>query len=280
MSVPSCTATAPGAARQPPTTTPVRGDGESGILRFPYGGWGQCKASALPSARFLLPGAAPQPGGCPTFAALLAWHQTPVCGQDPVHTAQSCHRPHHGRGECAQCWGWEGRLHPASPPPDPLPSQVNRTFQELAALRDTAGAALELGAHIRAVLNGSQELRALRVCAQSGGCMEPPPEPGGFIALMLGRSCCLHQARHRSWMGSSMAPPSRCWHSCWPGQQGPAGSRHWMKQSGRWVLCHSSWDASAWTRSRRWAARSSWWPVPWSCWRRGSSGLLWSSSPP
>lgn len=71
--------------------------------QVPSGGWGQCKASALPSARFLLPGAAPQPGGCPTFAALLAWHQTPVCGQDPVHTVQSCHRPHHGRGECAQC---------------------------------------------------------------------------------------------------------------------------------------------------------------------------------
>ncbi|OXB70511.1 UNVERIFIED_CONTAM: hypothetical protein H355_016817, partial [Colinus virginianus] len=36
---------------------------------------------------------------------------------------------------------------------------VNRTFQELAALRDTAAAALELGAHVRAVLNSSQELR-------------------------------------------------------------------------------------------------------------------------
>lgn len=66
-----------------------------------------------------------------------------------------------------------GGLQPHFPPSDPLPVQVNRTFQELAALRDTAGAALELGAQIRAILNGSQELRALRVCAQSGGCVGP-----------------------------------------------------------------------------------------------------------
>lgn len=64
--------------------------------QVPLWGWGQCKASALPPARSLLPGAAPQPGGCPTLTALLAWHQTPVHGQDPVHTSQSRHRPRHG----------------------------------------------------------------------------------------------------------------------------------------------------------------------------------------
>uniref|UniRef100_A0A8V1AE68 P-type phospholipid transporter n=2 Tax=Gallus gallus TaxID=9031 RepID=A0A8V1AE68_CHICK len=51
---------------------------------------------------------------------------------------------------------------PPSPATDRVMAEVNRTFQELAALRDTAGAALELGAQIRAILNGSQELRALR----------------------------------------------------------------------------------------------------------------------
>uniref|UniRef100_A0A669Q6A4 P-type phospholipid transporter n=1 Tax=Phasianus colchicus TaxID=9054 RepID=A0A669Q6A4_PHACC len=51
---------------------------------------------------------------------------------------------------------------PPSPATDRVMAEVNRTFQELAALRDTAGAALELGSHIRAILNGSQELRALR----------------------------------------------------------------------------------------------------------------------
>ncbi|OXB61593.1 hypothetical protein ASZ78_006281 [Callipepla squamata] len=48
---------------------------------------------------------------------------------------------------------------PPGPATDRIMAEVNRTFQELAALRDTAAAALELGAHVRAVLNSSQELR-------------------------------------------------------------------------------------------------------------------------
>ncbi|POI21018.1 hypothetical protein CIB84_015236 [Bambusicola thoracicus] len=51
---------------------------------------------------------------------------------------------------------------PPSPATDRVMAEVNRTFRELAALGDTAGAALELGAHIRAILNGSRELRVLQ----------------------------------------------------------------------------------------------------------------------
>lgn len=82
-----------------------------------------------------------------------------------------------------------GGLQPHFPPSDPLPVQVNRTFQELAALRDTAGAALELGAQIRAILNSSQELRALRVRAQSGGCVGPGGATWGHLQ---GQGVVLH----------------------------------------------------------------------------------------
>lgn len=82
-----------------------------------------------------------------------------------------------------------GGLQPHFPPSDPLPVQVNRTFQELAALRDTAGAALELGAQIRAILNGSQELRALRVRTQSRGCVGPGGATWGHLQ---GQGVVLH----------------------------------------------------------------------------------------
>lgn len=58
---------------------------------------------------------------------------------------------------------------PARPPLTPCPVQVNRTFQELAALRDAAGAWQELGPQIRAFLNSSLELQVLRVRTQKAG---------------------------------------------------------------------------------------------------------------
>ena len=98
-----------------------------------------------------------------------------------------------------------GGCNPTSPPSDPLLVQVNRTFQELAALRDTAGAALELGAQIRAILNGSQELRALRVRAQSGGCVGP----GGALLFPADASCsCRSFAAGLSWEDAAVASRS------------------------------------------------------------------------
>lgn len=52
--------------------------------------------------------------------------------------------------------------------------QVNRTFQELAALRDAAGAWQELGPQIRAFLNSSLELQVLRVRTQKAGAVGSP----------------------------------------------------------------------------------------------------------
>ncbi|NXL93932.1 ABCA1 protein, partial [Alectura lathami] len=51
---------------------------------------------------------------------------------------------------------------PPGPATDSIMAEVNRTFQDLAALRDAAGAWRELGPHIRAFLNSSLELRVLR----------------------------------------------------------------------------------------------------------------------
>lgn len=52
--------------------------------------------------------------------------------------------------------------------------QVNRTFQELAALRDAAGAWQELGPQIRTFLNSSLELQVLRVRTQKAGAVGSP----------------------------------------------------------------------------------------------------------
>ncbi|XP_050571637.1 phospholipid-transporting ATPase ABCA7 [Cygnus atratus] len=51
---------------------------------------------------------------------------------------------------------------PPGPATDSIMAEVNRTFQELVALRDAAGAWRELGPHIRAFLNSSLELQVLR----------------------------------------------------------------------------------------------------------------------
>ncbi|XP_035203975.1 phospholipid-transporting ATPase ABCA7 isoform X2 [Oxyura jamaicensis] len=51
---------------------------------------------------------------------------------------------------------------PPGPATDSIMAEVNRTFQELVALRDAAGAWRELGPQIRAFLNSSLELQVLR----------------------------------------------------------------------------------------------------------------------
>ncbi|XP_071885193.1 phospholipid-transporting ATPase ABCA7 isoform X1 [Anas platyrhynchos] len=51
---------------------------------------------------------------------------------------------------------------PPGPATNSIMAEVNRTFQELAALRDAAGAWQELGPQIRAFLNSSLELQVLR----------------------------------------------------------------------------------------------------------------------
>ncbi|KAM9174579.1 phospholipid-transporting ATPase ABCA7 [Mergus octosetaceus] len=51
---------------------------------------------------------------------------------------------------------------PPGPATDSIMAEVNRTFQELAALRDAVGTWQELGPHIRAFLNSSLELQVLR----------------------------------------------------------------------------------------------------------------------
>uniref|UniRef100_A0A8C3RUQ8 ATP binding cassette subfamily A member 7 n=1 Tax=Chelydra serpentina TaxID=8475 RepID=A0A8C3RUQ8_CHESE len=72
---------------------------------------------------------------------------------------------------------------PSSPSTRRIMAEVNRTFQELAVLREVRGTWQELGPRVYAFLNSSLEMQVLRVCASRG------PGNGGARGVGIGGGC-------------------------------------------------------------------------------------------
>uniref|UniRef100_A0A8C4Y899 P-type phospholipid transporter n=1 Tax=Gopherus evgoodei TaxID=1825980 RepID=A0A8C4Y899_9SAUR len=72
---------------------------------------------------------------------------------------------------------------PSSPSTRRIMAEVNRTFQELAVLREVRGTWQELGPRVYAFLNSSLEMRVLQVCASRG------PGNGGARGVGIGGGC-------------------------------------------------------------------------------------------